>query len=121
MTTYEVIHKGIRVSASRSSKSDTHATEDQEFIDVGETVEDPDGSLYQAFGDRLREVEEGNDDSSESTSDSEGLPDLSEMTNDEVEELVNTGEFDDELDALLEQEKNGSDRSGAKQAIKDRM
>jgi hypothetical protein len=43
------------------------------------------------------------------------------MTNDEVAELVESGEHDDHLEALLEQEENDRDRVGAKEVIEDRL
>ena len=39
----------------------------------------------------------------------------------DLEDALETGEYDDRLEALLEDEKEGQDRKGAKEAINDRI
>ena len=75
--------------------------------------------IVENFGDEVKveeytpaEDEEGED------SDEGGVLDQSIS---DLENTLATGEYDDQLDALFDNEKEGQDRKGAKEAINDRI
>lgn len=96
---YRVINKRI----VRSEGDDTVVYE------VGDKFDPTDDELS-AFGDRLEEVE---------TRVVE-MPELAELTVDEVEEELASGDYDDVLDRLEELEEDGKDRQGVYDAIEGR-
>jgi len=120
--THEVVRKRHVRSSSHSDNDEDEAGEDGwiEF-DVGDTIT-PTESELASFPNRFRELRGPvSDNGSEEPEGNEEPPlELTEMTVAEVQEALETGDYDDSLDTLEEYETQNDDRKGVKQSIDDR-
>lgn len=102
---YRVTHKWIRRGG--------------EVIEEGETFEPSEAELN-AFSDRLEPVDDSPDDEEDPPPEETSF-DPADYTNDEVEEEVADIDDEEQLRALLELEQEQRDRSGAIDAIEERL
>lgn len=120
--THEVVRKTHVRSSSHSTDEDAEAGEAgwTEF-EPGDTITPTEAEL-RAFPERFRELRTAP--SENGTEDEEGNEnpplELTDMTVAEVQEALESGDYDDSLDTLESYEKENDDRKGVKQAIEDR-
>lgn len=109
---HEVVRKSLWRSRSRTDNSDAEAgTNAMTEFAPGDLI-DPTEEELEAFSDRLREVR-----SPESEEDEFGL---SDKTVADVQEELESGEYDESLEELFDAEVSGEDRKGVKEAINER-
>jgi len=95
-----------------------------ETIERGESF-DPTEAEEEAFGDRMveEEEEEPEEDTGLDTPDTEEVANMlanEELTLDELEEYLATGEYDDELGDLIKAEEAGKDRDSSEDVFDER-
>jgi hypothetical protein len=112
MADYKVTHRRVVFSASHAD-GDVDASNGQQVFEAGDVIEDPPESVLSAFGDRVEQVVYADESAPE-------LPDLSQYTVDEVEELLADGDFDARLDDLEALEADGDNRQGVFDVIDER-
>lgn len=112
--THEVVRKAHYRAVDDASEADIGNR--LKAFEVGDTIT-PTESELEAFGDRFRELRNA----PEESEDTEEPPlDLDDMTVAEVEEALETGDYDDSLDTIEEYESENADRNGVHNAIADR-
>lgn len=115
MGSHEVVRKEHYRASSQSEDDDGEAglAGGAEVFEPGDEINPTEAEL-QAYPDRFRELRG-------SAEGSVDVPlDLGDMTVSEVEEALESGDYDDSLDILAQAESQGDDRTGVHEAIDER-